>query len=413
MMRVRIAAPLFFVLAVSAMAATVETSMGAWETAMHRERPNLPPKESMPLRTLETSASVRNGGSCSEAQAVAARTLGEEFASEASWQTTLMTDEERIDVAEHVSATGVYSRFAVYGQYGNHVPYYWIANGLAASGQADMAAFLKDNCLVGGDSSVRVADGVFSADEIRIVGRGEEIAAPYARFRFAFVDDNPGANWAHPCRYVFVAEDGTSFTVLYKRWMPRLLVRATGEGVELRKGDGGTAAGEKTMDAIKNSVYGYARSLVSNGLSYRAGDKSKSYFVLIGGGSNPFLNGIRFWNDIAMMYSTIRLKYGVPKSNILVYMSDGQSLGKDANLSDDWETLVDSPWDLDGDRVSDITGAATKSNISACFDNLRSRLTADDQLFVFVTGHGDSVGTPGPNNRNCAVDMFTMEEEDY
>ena len=404
-------------LILAALTATAErfdsrSGMAAWERVMHADRPYLPPKTARTLRTLKASASVSNGGSRNEAWSVAERTLGSAFAEEASWQTTFRTAEEQIDVAEHVSSLGVHSRFAVYGQNGNHVPYYWIADGLAASGQADLAAFLKDNGIVAGSSSVSVADGVLSADEIRIAGRGEEITAPYARFRFAFVDDVPGANWAHPGRYVFISEDFSSFTILYKRWMPRLSVRATGNGIPLQREEG-DASSEKTLEAVKNSAYGYARSLVSNGLSYMAGDKSKSYFVLISGGSNPYMNGIRFWSDTAMMYSTLMLKYGVPKGNIYVYMSDGQSKGYDANLDNNRYALVDSPWDLDGDGRSDITGAATKSNVRSCFASLLSRLTADDQLFVFITGHGDSVGTPGPNNYNCSVDMFTMEEDGY
>ncbi|MBQ6338138.1 MAG: hypothetical protein IJI36_03240 [Kiritimatiellae bacterium] len=416
MKHVRIA--LILALSFLALTAAENTDASAWELAMHANRPYLPPRESMTLKTLKASVFVRNGDPRDEARAVAERTLGLSFAEEASWRTTFRTADERIDVAEHVSSTGAHSRFAVYGQYGNHVPYYWIADGLAASGQTDVAAFLKANGIVGGTSSVFAADGVFAADETTIAGRGEKIAVPYARFRFAFVDDHPGANWAHPCRYVFISEDFTSFTVLYKRWMPRLSVRATGDGIWLQKVAEGTAPNAKApnaqkLDAVKNSVYGYARSLVSNGLSYRAGDRSRSYFMLIGGGSNPYLNGIRFWSDIAMMYSTLTLKYSVPKDNIYVYMSDGVSRGEDANLDDGRYALVDSPWDLDGDNKADIAGAATKANVSTCLASLRARLTVVDQLFVFITGHGDAVGTPGPNNYNCSVDMFTMEEDGY
>lgn len=398
----------------SSVAGTVELPrMEAWELILRAYRPQLPLDGSRTLKTLEASAVVRNGGTRDEAWAIAEQTLGPEFADEASWQTTFRSADERIDVAELVLPAGAISRFAVYGQYGNYVPYYWIVDGLAASGPSDVAGFLLDNGIVDGGSSVRVADGVLSADEIRIAGRGEEIVSPYARFRFAFVDDRPGANWAHPCRYVFISEDWTSFVVLYKRWMPRLVVRSTGEGVWLQKVEEVEPSSEEKLDAVKSSVYGYARNLVSNGLSYRSGDRSKSYFVLISGGENPGLNGIRYWCDIAMMYSTLTLKYGVPKRNIRVYMSDGRSTGYDANLDDDGYKLVDSPRDLDGDGSSDVTDAATKSNVRSCFATLRSRLKADDQLFVLVTGHGDAVGTPGAKNYNCCVSMFTSEEEGY
>ena len=285
------------------------------------------------------------------------------------------------------------------------------AEGEAVSGAAEMESLLRERGVVAGDSVVFAAEGVLAADEVRVSGRGEEIEPPFARFRFAFVDDRPGANWAHPCRYVFVSEDGESVEVLDRRWMPRLVVRATGEGVVL--GKSGAAAHSRSLAEVAGNAYGYAESLAANGLSYRYGDRSSSYFVIVSGGSNPYLNGIRFWSDVAMMYSTLTRKYGVPKSNIRVFMSDGQSTGLDANLDDEWFEPVDSPWDLDGDGKPDIAGAATKANVAACFADLKSRLTGSDQLFVFITGHGDAIGTPGPNNRNCFADMFTAEEDGY
>ena len=278
-----------------------------------------------------------------------------------------------------------------------------------ASGQSDVFTFLRDSCGVDGASSIWATGDVLAAGETRIMGRGEEIAVSYGRFHFAFVDDCPGANWAHPCRYVFISEDFTSYAVLHKRWPPRVLDRTTGERIQLlQQGEGAAAL---VFDEVKRSAYDYAKKLAEKKMSYGGGDKSKSHFVLFSGGTNPEYNGIRFWNDTAMVYSTLTLKYGVPKDNIHVYMSDGLSPGKDANLGDGWASLVDSPRDLDGDGMEDITGAATKSNFSACFASLKSRLTADDQLFVFITGHGDAIGTPGPDNFKCEVDCFSSDYE--
>ena len=279
---------------------------------------------------------------------------------------------------------------------------------------SNVLSFIKMKRLADVSASVFVADDILVSDKIRIACRGEEITAPYERFRFVFVDDCPGANWAHPCRYIFVSEDFMSFTVLHRRWIPRLVIRDTGEGVLLQKVGKAVDRSFNAMDDIKRSVYGYAKRLGSQkSLYYNAGDSDKSYFVLISGGSNPYLNGIRFWSDTAMMYSTLTLKYGVPKGNIHVYMSDGKSTDKDANLDNNQYALVDSPRDLDGDGSADVTGAATKSNVRDCFSRLRAQLSSDNQLFVFITGNGDVVGDINPANRNSVVDMFTMEREGY
>ena len=292
-----------------------------------------------------------------------------------------------------------------------------VTDGVLVYRSIDIYEFLKSNSIVDGSSVILTSNEVFSADQTMILVRGEEIAAPYKRFRFAFLDDCPGANWSHPCRYVFISEDGALFTVINGRWMPRLLIRATGERIWLHRCEGISLSVAshtvKMIEEVRHGIYTNARKAMQNGISYRLGDKSRSYFVLISGGTDPENNGIRFWCDTAMMYSTLACKYGVPKNNIWVYISDGESTGKDANLGSDYKpVLVDSPWDLDGDGDSDITGPATFSEVKSCFLNLASRLTSGDQLFVFITSHGDVMGEIGPSNYNCEAELFSMEGKD-
>jgi len=43
------------------------------------------------------------------------------------------------------------------------------------------------------------------------------LTPPWEKFWFFFIDDEPEANWEHPCRYVFVAEDLSAFAVQYGR----------------------------------------------------------------------------------------------------------------------------------------------------------------------------------------------------
>ncbi len=382
-----------------------------WESLMRENRPHLPRKETRSLRGNEQTTLARNAGPFEDSTAIANRMLGE-LPESASWRTSFRSEEERIDVCDFVSSDGANNSFAVYGQLGNFTPYYWTANGLSSDDGVPSKDFLERYCRVQDSSAIQCSAEVLSAAEVDVRELGEEdvVLIPYSRFWFFFVNDSPGANWAHPCRYIFVSEDKMSFTVLYRMMPPRLFSRATSERIRLQALESKNVEPAENLGNVKSKVYGYAQNLKSqsaNSISYTTGNAGKSYFVLISGGADPESNGIRFWCDTAMLYSTLTLKYKVSKDNIYVYMSDGKSSAKDANLGDDDDpTLVSSPLDLDGDGDSDVDDAATKSNISSCFSSLRSRLASDDQLFVFVTSHGGPDGTAGVNNYDCKAYLY-------
>ena len=276
------------------------------------------------------------------------------------------------------------------------------ADGLFPEDGESAYGFMRRICDVDDSSAISALEEVLSADEVEIKVQRATIEPPYQRFYFFFVNDNPDANWSHPCRYVFVSEDMSSVTVQDRKWFPDLRLRQTGEEVDLPLLNPRNSEVE-SLEAVQDAVYSYARSFDSGemrfdagGLSYAKGDKSKSYFVLISGGANPRKNGIRFWSDTAMFYSTLTKKYGVAKDHIWVFMSDGNSTAADANLAPESETpvLVDSPKDLDGDGVGDIYREVSySSGIWYYFDEeffpgLRSKLKSSDQLFIFVTSHG-------------------------
>ncbi|MDQ1723519.1 MAG: hypothetical protein QOG52_547 [Frankiaceae bacterium] len=52
-------------------------------------------------------------------------------------------------------------------------------------------------------SSVVYSDGVVHPPHTRLTLAGRELSAP-EEFLVCFVDEVPGANWSHPCRYVTV-----------------------------------------------------------------------------------------------------------------------------------------------------------------------------------------------------------------
>jgi hypothetical protein len=66
--------------------------------------------------------------------------------------------------------------------------------GLAPADGQTLVGFLEGHCFVDGESRISVAEGVLSSDDVDKSVDDMSVSAPYPRFRFAFVDDVPGAN---------------------------------------------------------------------------------------------------------------------------------------------------------------------------------------------------------------------------
>lgn len=115
-------------------------------------------------------------------------------------------------------------------------------------------------------------------------------------------------------------------------------------------------------------------------------DSCNSWAVIISGGGIPQTNRECFWNDCSAIYTCLRYCYGYKRERIFVIMSDGTS--PEPDMLDVSGKVVSSKLDLDKDGVDDVKYAATKRNISNVFDILKSRVSLDEQVSVFVTDHG-------------------------
>ena len=385
-------------------------TVAEWEQKMQTCRPHLPAKatrsqvaqRNQPITKLRTS----NSGKATAYQALAGV-----LPADAVWNTVFESEEETIDICAFTAADGSDNRFAVYGQLGNYTPYYWTVDGLPAACDFDGERFLKTHCLVGDASKITGAPGILAADEVEIDVFRWSVFVPYGRFRLFFVDDCPNANWAHPCRLIFVAANGRSFTVFYLNMPPTIVYADGGEPVPMPIiGGPGEQSRAQSLAAVKNRVYAYANALRANGLAYATGNPDTSYFILVSGGGSAKSNGIRFWSDTAMLYSTLTLKYGVSRDNITVLVSDGTSPEKDACLAGD--VLVDSPRDLDGDGIDDVDGAANRDNLQTCLTRLTRRLRASDQLFVLMTSHGGADGVAGIDNYDSYISLYGSYVDD-
>ena len=392
------------------------TGIETWRNVAIEGRPALPKKETRsPMTLANAKANVSLFGATSdfsEANAIMRKHLPLDINDDVNWKTIFSAEEESIAECVIAAENSTKNYFSVYTQLGNSVPMYWVGESYPIVSDVNYEKvydFVKATFCVN-DQNVNVAgfSKLLNASEIQITQMGKSETVPYERFWFVFIDDCPGAGWAHPCRYVYLSEDLSSFTVVYRMWDPRVTCIETGELIYFDKVDAKEQESETIQD-IRNSIVQTLSTMTSDAISY-SGDVSKSHFVLISGGQDYLGNGIRFWADTAMFYSTLTLKYKVPKNQIHVYISDGTSSGLDANLgtSEAWN-LVSSPLDLDGDGIGDVDGAATRSNVQNIFSTLKNTLTSDDQLVVFMRSHGGPDGVGGRKNYDSLIALYSTD----
>lgn len=114
---------------------------------------------------------------------------------------------------------------------------------------------------------------------------------------------------------------------------------------------------------------------------------SHTYVVMMNGVGFNVENYERYWNDCSYLYQVLRNKYGVPKANFSILISDGEITNPDM-IKADGSGFASSSTDLDGDGVADYTLGALRSNLQTVLSNLSNTLTSNDHLFMFFTGCG-------------------------
>ena len=123
-------------------------------------------------------------------------------------------------------------------------------------------------------------------------------------------------------------------------------------------------------------------------------DPSRTYAILISGGSKQSSNHYQFLGNMQLTYGMLRQDMGVPKENITVLWGSGDPsqdlcLARKSGCAECKQAKMPlNPSDLDRDGVGDIDGAATVSNVTEAFRRVKSVLRDSDQLFVYVTDHG-------------------------
>ncbi len=279
-----------------------------------------------------------------------------------------------------------------------------LITGLSQVPDADFKAAhtLATSLILGGKTKNIEFQGVripYTAGRMLLTTQGKrEVSVPWDACWVFFCDDAPSANWAHPCRYIFVASDLSAVAVQYAS-MP-LTIRSAATLAALTTSNDievlipfvppcRTGSASQTTTASEEAQIRYDGSV------------SNCYAVIISGGYNSANNNICYWGDVAFVYSTLTLKYKYPKANIFALISDG--LDPEADQNDD----SNSPADLDGDGEPDIDDAATVTSVSNVLTYLQTVLTPNDQLFVFSTDHGSP--TEGGGEKDAELNLWDQQ----
>ena len=225
----------------------------------------------------------------------------------------------------------------------------------------------------------RVMYNSASSSSILLMFNKESVTVPSDSWTF-FIDEMPDQDWAHNCRYVFVSKSSGSLSVTkqllppssHKGWID-FYTKSQNEKDDLSDG-----ANPNLIDW----------NLYSNNLGSAS---SRCHAILISGGWDDYNNRQRYWNNCSMVYQMLTKCYGFYTSNINVLMSDGTNPAADLHLANG--SYISSPLDLDGNGKNDIQYPAQRSYITHVFDSLKVKLTSSDELFIYVTDHGNRDGS--------------------
>jgi hypothetical protein len=208
----------------------------------------------------------------------------------------------------------------------------------------------------------------------RVIEKGETVGAEHQRIKadrpsyLVFADDDPHANFSHPCRYLFYdAKTGD-----FDREVPASLPPTTAKDpVELVPFHQPVAFVEAPIIFRPWPIF-RCPILVAR----------QRYAILWSGMSNK-----RHLNDMEFLYRTLIDRYQFTPSHIYAMSYDGSLNTQDG---------VQTHWPGDGTpyRIN-ITGEGNRADFEAAVDDLKAKLDSDDLLLIHINNHGNWNGAPG------------------
>lgn len=198
-----------------------------------------------------------------------------------------------------------------------------------------------------------------------------------SQFWQIFVDAEPLKGWEHSCYMLYFPKNVSAnvSNILPLKKSLRLAPSGDLENLSVK---------DRSGNKVNEKPYVSESKLTNEAINVA----QHTYAVILSGGINKNMNHERYWNDCSFIYQVLTRKFGVPKSNINVIMSDGN------NPAEDMRTIsgeyTSSPLDLDGDGNNEIEYSATRGNVQSVLNTLSNKLQEDDHLLFFVIDHGGS-----------------------
>ena len=220
------------------------------------------------------------------------------------------------------------------------------------------------------NKEVRSFEGTVTEGQLLGAWSLPEVVVPFDGY-FVLVDDCVLANWAHPCRWVFVSPNGEMETVGMSI-PPDVLPRMNVEYTSLPATDDGKGQYEDFLAWFTPNVQS------------TAGNAENMYAWIISGGANQGNNHTRYYGDVQFIYNVLAHDYLIPDDHIIVCFSDG------LNPAPDLSNGLNSNPDFDDDGDSDIIYDATSTGVTSGYNAINAMVGADDHLFIYTTDHGNS-----------------------
>ena len=184
-----------------------------------------------------------------------------------------------------------------------------------------------------------------------------------------FVDDQPTANWAHPCRFQFYDPKTAELHTEVRAEFPPYLSERAPKGYQVF---------HEPVPVDRPGRLWYVKPRFRCPVRWRWGAR---YAILFSGDSNN-----RHVNDLEFLYRTLIDIYGFEPAKITVLNYNGT-----LNYSGAPQPVVAWPGDGTAYRMP-VGYSGTKANFDAVLDGLKTKLTAADFLLIHTNNHGGNAG---------------------
>jgi Peptidase C13 family len=205
---------------------------------------------------------------------------------------------------------------------------------------------------------------------LRLVDRVIRVPEPAL---LVFVDQMPGANFGHPCRYHFHSpRDGRLLSVEEALFPPEVSDPKT-----VRE----SFHTPLTPDVARPSIYGAIDWQKVHPWPWVIDDNR--YALLF----TSQISNRRHVEDLEFAYRILRHRFGFAAANIRVLCYDGSIGATDASAADM------ATWVGDGTAYEmQVNAPATKADLQSTLTDLSNRMGPDSLLFVHANNHGSPTG---------------------